>query len=306
MRNACRSSSPSSTLPHTASTRVTCAVRAAGTVRPGAHEAKRRVLARRVLVDPRALAADGDDVTGEIGLVASRARFQVAKLLHALVAVIPAEEGDDSTLTLNAQLLQHLWRDRLTQDHAVEPRAHPGGRAAAWRTGHEAERYRKKSQRHRHGRVVPRVMSLSKFQGQERDASLKEPAAASSRVVWLSLTRRCRETTDKAVNRLAAMHPRLSLENTPACVEQIKALQACHADTNYWIKLMGACNEKKMVLDKCFRAQKKVRGRMLPYAARDAQHTSSHIRLVPAGQTQGQPREGTGGPREGRGHLEAA
>lgn len=150
MRNACRSSSPSSTLPHTASTRVTCAVRAAGTVRPGAHEAKRRVLARRVLVDPRALAADGDDVTGEIGLVASRARFQVAKLLHALVAVIPAEEGDDSTLTLNAQLLQHLWRDRLTQDHAVEPRAHPGGRAAAWRTGHEAERYRKKSQRHRH------------------------------------------------------------------------------------------------------------------------------------------------------------
>ena len=168
MRNACRSSSPSSTLPHTASTRVTCAVRAAGTVRPGAHEAKRRVLARRVLVDPRALAADGDDVTGEIGLVASRARFQVAKLLHALVAVIPAEEGDDSTLTLNAQLLQHLWRDRLTQDHAVEPRAHPGGRAAAWRTGHEAERYRKKSQRHRHRTVCG---ASSKFQGQERVAS---------------------------------------------------------------------------------------------------------------------------------------
>ena len=66
---------------------------------------------------------------------------------------------------------------------------------------------------------------------------------------------------------LAAMHPRLSLENTPACVEQIKALQACHADTNYWIKLLGACNEKKMVLDKCFRAQKKVRGRVPPDAA---------------------------------------
>ena len=64
-----------------------------------------------------------------------------------------------------------------------------------------------------------------------------------------------------------AMHPRLSLENTPACVEQIKALQACHADTNYWIKLLGACNEKKMVLDKCFRAQKKVRGRVPPDAA---------------------------------------
>ena len=291
MRNACRSSSPSSTLPHTASTRVTCAVRAAGTVRPGAHEAKRRVLARRVLVDPRALAADGDDVTGEIGLVASRARFQVAKLLHALVAVVPAEEGDDCTLSLDAQLLQHLRRDRLTQDHAVEPRAHPGGRAAAWRTGHEAERYRKKSQRHR-----DESLQVSGARpGRERD----HKASCYSHAVA--------EKQPFVADRLAVvMHPRLSLENTPACVEQIKALQACHADTNYWIKLMGACNEKKMVLDKCFRAQKKVRGRMLPYAARDAQHTSSHIRLVPAGQTQGQPREGTGGPREGRGHLEAA
>ena len=148
MRNACRSSSSSSTLPHTVSTRVTCAVRAVGTVRPGAHEAKRWVLASCVLVDPRASAADGDDVTGEIGPVASRPRFQVAKLLHALVAVVPAEEGDDGTLSVDAQLLQHLWRDRLTQDHAVEPRAHPGGRAAAWRTGHEAERYGKKKRRH--------------------------------------------------------------------------------------------------------------------------------------------------------------
>ena len=154
MRNACRSSSSSSTLPHTASTRVTCAVRAVGTVRPGAHEAKRWVLASRVLVDPRASAADGDDVTGEIGPVASRPRFQVAKLLHALVAVVPAEEGDDGALSVDAQLLQHLWRDRLTQDHAVEPRAHPGGRAAAWRTGHEAERYGKKKRHHRCPRVL--------------------------------------------------------------------------------------------------------------------------------------------------------
>jgi len=102
------------------------------------------------------------------------------------------------------------------------------------------------------------------------------------------------------------MHPRLSLENTPACVEQIKALQACHADTNYWIKLLGACNEKKMVLDKCFRAQKKVQGQVAPDAASMPQHTSSHIRLMMAGQTQGQPREGAGGPREGRAHLEGA
>ena len=80
------------------------------------------------------------------------------------------------------------------------------------------------------------------------------------------------------------MHPRLSLENTPACVEEIKALQACHADTNYWIKLLGACNEKKMVLDKCFRAQKKVRGwTMLEMS----QHASSRARLMMAGQTKG-------------------
>ena len=73
---------------------------------------------------------------------------------------------------------------------------------------------------------------------------------------------------------LAAMHPRLSLENTPACVEQIKALQACHADTNYWVKLLGACNEKKMVLDKCFRAQKKVRG--LPPDAASVRNIPAH------------------------------
>ena len=101
------------------------------------------------------------------------------------------------------------------------------------------------------------------------------------------------------------MHPRLSLENTPACVERIKALQACHADTNYWIKLLGACNEKKMVLDKCFRAQKKVRGRVPPDAA-SVRNIPAHIRLVMAGKTQGQPREGAGGPREGRAHLEGA
>jgi hypothetical protein len=162
MRNACRSSSPSSTLPRIASTRVTCAVRPAGTVRPGAHEANRRVLARRVLGQPRASAADGDDVTGEFGLVASRARFQVAKLLHALETVVPAEEGDNGTLSLNAQLLQHLWRDRLTQDHAVEPRSHPGGRAAAWRTGHEAERGKKSQRQHGVSRSVQRELRVSR------------------------------------------------------------------------------------------------------------------------------------------------
>tara|TARA_B100000787_G_C15898769_1_gene167471 strand:+ start:63 stop:308 length:246 start_codon:yes stop_codon:yes gene_type:complete len=81
------------------------------------------------------------------------------------------------------------------------------------------------------------------------------------------------------------MHPRLSLENTPACVEQIKALQQCHTDQNYWVKLLGACNEKKTVLDKCFRAQKKVQGPMLP--ERCAASTSPNVRLVVAGKSQG-------------------
>ena len=181
MRNACRSSSPSSTLPRIASTRVTCAVRPAGTVRPGAHEANRRVLARRVLGQPRASAADGDDVTGEFGLVASRARFQVAKLLHALETVVPAEEGDNGTLSLNAQLLQHLWRDRLTQDHAVEPRSHPGGRAAAWRTGHEAERGKKSQRQHGVSRSVQREGELRvsrKFHHRERENKKTAPQRA--------------------------------------------------------------------------------------------------------------------------------
>ena len=80
------------------------------------------------------------------------------------------------------------------------------------------------------------------------------------------------------------MHPRLSLENTPASVEEIKALQACHADTNYWIKLLGACNEKKTVLDKCFRAQKKVRGWT---KLETSQPASPRARPMKAGQTKG-------------------
>ena len=80
-------------------------------------------------------------------------------------------------------------------------------------------------------------------------------------------------------------------------------MQACHADTNYWIQLLGACNEKKTVLDKCFRAQKKVRGWIV---LEISQHASSRARLMMAGQTKGEPRECTGGPRKNRAHLEGA
>ena len=224
MRNACRSSSPSSTLPRIASTRVTCAVRPAGTVRPGAHEANCGVLARRVLGQPRASAADGDDVTGEFGLVASRARFQVAKLLHALETVVPAEEGDNGTLSLNAQLLQHLWRDRLTQDHAVEPRSHPGGRAAAWRTGHEAERGKKSQRQHGVSRLAFHELSSSRKGKQKNGEQCAHLSSGSGGLpptgladVGCSPPARRRGTGELGVPLPAAPAAAAALPDLPAC-----------------------------------------------------------------------------------------
>jgi hypothetical protein len=54
------------------------------------------------------------------------------------------------------------------------------------------------------------------------------------------------------------MHPHLSIHNNPACEEQIKALQACHEAAGYWGRLTGSCNDQKVMLDQCFRTQKKV------------------------------------------------
>ena len=54
------------------------------------------------------------------------------------------------------------------------------------------------------------------------------------------------------------MHPRLTLENNEACIEQIQALQKCHEDNSYIQKLLGACNDPKHALSACFKAQKKV------------------------------------------------
>ena len=64
------------------------------------------------------------------------------------------------------------------------------------------------------------------------------------------------------------MHPQLTLHNNPLCVEQIQALKACHEDTGWLSKLLGACNEHKQLLDQCFRAQKKVKRKPLLEAAR--------------------------------------
>ena len=50
-----------------------------------------------------------------------------------------------------------------------------------------------------------------------------------------------------------SMHPRLTLENNPGCVEQILAFQRCHEENGYFTKLFGGCNEPKNLLDKCLR-----------------------------------------------------
>ena len=101
----------------------------------------------------------------------------------------------------------------------------------------------------------------------------------------------------------AAMHPRLTLDNNEACVEQIQALQKCHEDNSYISKLLGACNDPKHALSACFKAQKKVPSRAAacnqsPHDRLSSllHHTHAH---VIAAQGQGQPGQGARQPREG-------
>ena len=54
------------------------------------------------------------------------------------------------------------------------------------------------------------------------------------------------------------MHPLLTLDNNPHCVEQILAFKRCHDECSYLKRLLGECNEEKRLLDACFKAQKKV------------------------------------------------
>ena len=54
------------------------------------------------------------------------------------------------------------------------------------------------------------------------------------------------------------MHPPLTLQNNPQCVEQILAFKRCHAESTYMQRMLGECNEHKRLLDACFKAQKKV------------------------------------------------
>mmetsp|Transcript_12872 Transcript_12872/g.27800 ORF Transcript_12872/g.27800 Transcript_12872/m.27800 type:complete len:89 (+) Transcript_12872:452-718(+) len=65
------------------------------------------------------------------------------------------------------------------------------------------------------------------------------------------------------------MHPLLTTQNNPMCVELIEALKKCHENQNMWDKLVGSCNEEKAALDRCFRAQKKVKTRLNQSKARE-------------------------------------
>jgi hypothetical protein len=46
------------------------------------------------------------------------------------------------------------------------------------------------------------------------------------------------------------MHPLLTLDNNPMCVEQIQAFKKCHEETGYFGKALGACNQPKALMDR--------------------------------------------------------
>ena len=43
------------------------------------------------------------------------------------------------------------------------------------------------------------------------------------------------------------------------CYDAIVALKLCHEQGGFRARLLGTCNEQKKMLDKCLRAQKKVK-----------------------------------------------
>ena len=66
------------------------------------------------------------------------------------------------------------------------------------------------------------------------------------------------------------MHPQLTLDNNPQCVDQILAFKKCHEECGYFARLMGTCNDAKVELDACFKKQKKsVRKGLLEKARED-------------------------------------
>ncbi|KAJ1909574.1 hypothetical protein IWQ60_011100 [Tieghemiomyces parasiticus] len=51
------------------------------------------------------------------------------------------------------------------------------------------------------------------------------------------------------------MHPQLSEHRAPQCAELIRKLQQCHNE-NIWTKYFGECNEAKVKLTECLRAER--------------------------------------------------
>ena len=54
------------------------------------------------------------------------------------------------------------------------------------------------------------------------------------------------------------MHLPLVAHRHPECAELIRALEGCHARRPL-AKFLGACNDQKIALDKCFRSEKALR-----------------------------------------------
>jgi len=64
------------------------------------------------------------------------------------------------------------------------------------------------------------------------------------------------------------MHPPLGRTH-PLCGREIEKLVECH-ESHPWGKWLGACNEAKVALDRCFRAEKEFMRKTNAEKAREA------------------------------------
>mmetsp|Transcript_20102 Transcript_20102/g.35730 ORF Transcript_20102/g.35730 Transcript_20102/m.35730 type:complete len:85 (-) Transcript_20102:294-548(-) len=64
------------------------------------------------------------------------------------------------------------------------------------------------------------------------------------------------------------MHPPLHRPH-PQCQAVVAALTECH-ESNPFAKYMGACNDAKVALDQCFRAEKEVKRKANADKARES------------------------------------
>lgn len=74
------------------------------------------------------------------------------------------------------------------------------------------------------------------------------------------------------------MHPPLSPWKHPLCLKEIDALNTCHAESPLG-KFVGACNDHKASLDRCFRAEKQAK-RSLNHAKAKAEQERLRARVA--------------------------